>query len=124
MGLAAFLCGAYCSITNMRYCKKLTPQLTIKKAYYKFKAVKELVAVGVWNSINQLTQTLINGLDLIFANKLLGALEMSLMSYSKTVPVQLISLIRAFSETLTVPCLRSFLLFFSLFTSCFMHFFE
>lgn len=93
MGLAAFLCGAYCSITNMRYCKKLTPQLSLKKIYFKFKAVKELVSVGVWSSINQLTQTLINGLDLMFANKLLGALEMSLMSYSKTVPVQLISLI-------------------------------
>lgn len=93
MGLAAFVCGAYCSVTNIRYCKKLTPQLTIKKAYYKFKAVKELVTIGIWSSINQLTQTLINGLDLIFANKLLGALEMSLMSYSKTVPVQLISLI-------------------------------
>lgn len=93
LGLSIFACGLYGNLTNISYRKKLTPELQIKKMYYKFSAVKELVGVGIWSSVNQLTQTLINGLDLVFANKFLGALEMSLMSYSKNVPVQLLSLI-------------------------------
>ena len=93
MGLAFFVCGMYSIITNIRYCKILTPEIKLGKKYYKFKSVGELVGTGIWSSFNQLTQTLINGLDLVFANKFLGALEMSLMSYSKTVPVQILSLI-------------------------------
>ncbi len=97
-GLAIFVSGMYCLITNVRYKKMLAPQIKLGLNYYKFKAVGELVGTGIWSSFNSLTQTLINGLDLVFANKFLGALEMSLMSYSKTVPVQILTLIGLVSK--------------------------
>ncbi|WP_022765629.1 lipopolysaccharide biosynthesis protein [Butyrivibrio sp. XPD2006] len=93
LGLSIFVCGMYSVVTNIRYKKILTPQIQLKAAYFKFKSIGELVGTGIWSSFNQLTQTLINGLDLVFANKFLGALEMSLMSYSKTVPVQILALV-------------------------------
>ncbi len=93
LGFSIFVCGMYSVVTNIRYSKMLTPEIKLKKAFFKFKSLGELVGTGIWSSFNQLTQTLINGLDLVFANKFLGALEMSLMSYSKTVPVQILSLI-------------------------------
>ena len=93
MGFSFFVCGMYSVVTNIRYKKILTPELKLSKALFKLKSVGELVGTGIWSSFNQLTQTLINGLDLVFANKFLGALEMSLMSYSKTVPVQILQLV-------------------------------
>ena len=93
LGLAIFISGAYTIITNIRYKKMLIPEVKLSKAFFRIKSIGELVGTGIWSSFNQLTQTLINGLDLVFANKYLGALEMSLMSYSKTVPVQILALI-------------------------------
>ena len=93
LGLAIFVCGIYGYIANIRYKKRLTPQIKLRLAYFRIKSVSELVGTGIWSSFNQLTQTLINGFDLLFANEFLGALDMSLMSYSKTVSVQIFNFI-------------------------------
>ena len=93
VGAVSFVCAVYLAILNKHYMKKLTPQLEIKKKYFSLKAVKELVGVGIWNSINQLSQLLMTGFDLLIANIFIGPAEMGLLSIAKMVPTQLISFI-------------------------------
>lgn len=93
VGVVSVICAVYLAILNKHYMKMLTPQLKIKRTLFSFRAVKELVGVGIWNSINQLSQLLMTGLDLLIANIFIGPAEMGLLSIAKMVPTQLLSFI-------------------------------
>lgn len=106
IGVATLVCGIYIIITNKYYLKKFVPELKIKKKYFRYDAVKELLLIGVWNSVNQLAQSLINGLDMLITNLYIGAAEMTLMGFAKMVPVYIMSLVgiinNSFSPQLTI----------------------
>lgn len=55
------------------YAKKLLPEYNVTKSGYSFVAIKELLSSGIWNSINNLGSTLINGLMLLVANMMINA---------------------------------------------------
>lgn len=93
VGLGALISTLLMIFMNMRYKKQLMPQVEISIHYFDWGAVKELLGVGVWNSINQLTQLLMTGLDLIIANLFIDVMSMNLLSYAKMIPTQLLSLI-------------------------------
>lgn len=93
VGLGALLSTLFMIFMNIRYKNQLMPQVKISIRYFDWGAVKELLGVGIWNSINQLTQLLMTGLDLIIANLFIGVMSMNLLSYAKMIPTQLLSLI-------------------------------
>ena len=68
VGVATLLSTAYLTLSNLYYRKKLLPQIHLKRAYVKLKAVLEVVAAGIWNTITRLGQILLNGLDILIAN--------------------------------------------------------
>ncbi len=72
--------------TNIYYTKKLLPEVIVNKKYFDFKAVKELLSSGVWNSVNQLSIVLLTGLDLLIANMFIGVTAAGEYSIVKTVP--------------------------------------
>ncbi|MGN0335138.1 MAG: hypothetical protein ACI4DV_05680 [Lachnospiraceae bacterium] len=93
VGLGALISTLFIIFMNMRYKKQLMPQVEISIHHFEWGLVKELLGVGIWNSVNQLTQLLMTGLDLIIANLFIGVMSMSLLSYAKMIPTQLLSLI-------------------------------
>lgn len=93
VGLANFVTGFYVIIMNMHYTKVLTPQLKFEKALVKIEAIKELVKVGMWNSVQQLSAILINGCDMLISNLYIDAAAMTLMGYAKTIPNYILSFI-------------------------------
>lgn len=99
IGIATLVCGIYIIITNKHYLKKFVPELKIKKKYFRWYAVKELLLIGAWNSINQLAQSLINGLDMIITNIYIGAAEMTLMGFAKAIPVYITALVVIISSS-------------------------
>lgn len=99
VGLATLICGVYIIVTNKYYLKKFVPELKIKLEYFRWDVVKELLLVGVWNSINQVAQSLINGLDMLITNLYIGAVEMSLMGFAKMVPGYIMPLIGIVSNS-------------------------
>ena len=105
IGIASAICCVYSMVTNYYYWKKLAPELVVLKKYYDFRAVWELLKIGIWNTINQMTNILVSGLDLIVTNKFIGSMAMGYVSYAQTVPTQMVSLISmicsAFSPQLT-----------------------
>ncbi len=93
VGVSAFICSLYMILANAHYMKKLTPELKFSKKLIDTGALKEMLTVGIWNSANQMSQMLFNGLDLLIANLFIGAAGMGLMSISKTIPLHLVTFV-------------------------------
>lgn len=65
--------------------RRLTPELVVSLSSFSWKAVKELVYSGFWNSLNSIGNMLNSGLDLLVSNLLLSALMMGQLSIVKTI---------------------------------------
>lgn len=106
IAIASLVCTIYIAVYNWYYHKKLLPQLIIKRKYFNWIYVKELIFSGMWNTINQTGQILLSGLDLLIANLFVGASSMGALSLAKTVPNIIIglagSLTSIFVPTLTI----------------------
>ncbi len=99
LGAAAFISAVYIAAMRVRAKRKTAPALRFDRALYKFSVIKELVKVGIWNSVSQLSQLLFTGLDLLIANLFIGAEEMGILSVAKTVPTMIIGLIGVIAGT-------------------------
>ena len=71
---------------NYEYLKRLLPEVKFSLKRATSKAVKEMLSLGIWNSVNQLSTVLLTGLDLLIANIFIGATDMGTMSIAKTIP--------------------------------------
>lgn len=91
IGISSVICAIFICLVNKHYMKELTPWVKIKKEYFSFRAVKELIGVGIWNSVNQLSQLLLTGFDLLIANIFIGSAEMGSLSIAKMIPTQLLT---------------------------------
>lgn len=85
-------------IFNAAFKRKLLPDVKIKKAYFCWKNLIELVSSGIWNSISQLGVMLLSGLDVLIANLFLGATAMGLVSIVKVIPNTISSLASSISN--------------------------
>lgn len=92
VGFTSLVCALYVICINMYYTKKLLPFVEIRKKYFDFGKIKELVISGIWNSISQLGSILSTGLDLLITNLFVGAGPMGIVSISKTIPTYVQSL--------------------------------
>lgn len=99
VGVIVFVCALYSAAVKVHFKNKLTPDLKFRKELFDFGTVKELAAVGIWNSVSQMSQMLFTGLDLLIANLFIGAEQMSILSVAKTLPVMLISFIGVIAGT-------------------------
>lgn len=68
--------------------KVLTPELHIihDKILCSWKAIKELVGAGIWNSISSIGSMLLSGLDLLICNVFIGSTEMGILALGKLLP--------------------------------------
>ena len=105
MGIAGMALTIYTSIANYRLSKALTPELIVKRSYFDFTKIRELIKAGAWNVLSRLGDILGQGLDLIIANACIGATAMGIFSLTKNVPLMVLSLFQmiasVFAPTLT-----------------------
>lgn len=83
---SVLILNLYTCVANWYYTKKLMPELALNFRQYSFKAVKDLVSGGTWNSVNSLSYTLLISLDLYLANVFLGAAIGGQYSLAKVIP--------------------------------------
>jgi O-antigen/teichoic acid export membrane protein len=93
VGFTKFLMGFYVLVTNVYFTRKLTPQLYFEKSLVKMESIKKLVKTGIWNTVQQLSSILVNGCDTLITNIYINAASMTLMSFAKTIPNYLMSII-------------------------------
>ena len=82
LGSCVATCVAF--YIQVKFCKKLTPELRIKREYVSLNAIKELVFNGMWNAFNSLGNMLNSGLDLIVSNLMLSTLSAGQLAITKT----------------------------------------
>jgi len=66
--------------------KMLMPELKVSLKQLRFGKIKELVSSGIWNSISQCGNLLLEGLDILITNIFINPIAAGLMSLSKIVP--------------------------------------
>ncbi|PEK30733.1 hypothetical protein CN603_19690 [Bacillus toyonensis] len=101
IGITFLICTIYMVVKKYKFYKELTPDLIVKKRSFDWKSMKELLAVGFWNSVNQLNQIFMTGLDLLLTNIFIGATDMSMLSVAKTIPMQLQIFVQMIANTFT-----------------------
>ena len=102
--ISTLLCSYFAYICK----QKLTSELKVKSDSFSMDAASEIFKIGIWNSISQLNQILLNGLDLLITNQFLGVLHMSILSLSKIVPMQLNGLVSLVSNTFNPQLVKSY----------------
>lgn len=103
VGLASFFVTTSMLIINKLNTKKLTPELkvTLKpgNVICSKSAIKDLVGSGIWNSISNMGNILLSGLDLVVCNALLGATAMGVLSVSKIFIIYMQQLSASFTQS-------------------------
>ena len=92
VGIATLLMGLHNLVSHIYYKVKLVPELKVKRKYFDFGCIKELVSSGIWNSISKLSSILSSGLDLLITNIFVNGVAMGVLNISKTVSNIVLSL--------------------------------
>ena len=108
LGTATLLATVVVCIGNVRFFKKHMPQLKLSLKSVKFSAIKEIVLSGLWNSLNQLSLTLLNGLDLLVTNLMVSAQAMGVLSLASTIPAVISSCISSLANLFTPKFLEHY----------------
>lgn len=85
VGIGVVIANVVIGLGNVFISKKYTPELRVKREDISLATIKELLSVGVWNSINQMGNILNDGLDLVICNLMLSALSMGYLAVAKTI---------------------------------------
>ncbi|MCI8375192.1 MAG: MATE family efflux transporter [Lachnospiraceae bacterium] len=86
VGCASVASTVIQAAANLIFTKRLLPDMEIKRKNFRWAKVKELVALGAWNSITRLGQLLLDGLSTSIANIMISAAAMTTISISTQVP--------------------------------------
>lgn len=98
MSLSVLIAGVVGVYFNVSFKKKLLPELTIKPSvFFSTAALKEVTLSGVWNSVNQLSNVLLQQLDLLIANVFISAAATGDLSIAKTAPMLILNLLAMLS---------------------------
>ena len=84
------LAGVVANIANICieyiYKSTLLPELCIKKEYYDWNKIRILVSSGIWNTVSQCGNILLEGLDILIANLFINPIMSGVLSLSKIIP--------------------------------------
>lgn len=76
----------YNCTANLYYKHNLMPEIPIGIRNFRFSSVKKLLSSGIWNSVNSLSTTLLNTMDILITNLFLGAAFSGIYALVKTIP--------------------------------------
>ncbi len=108
MGIATLVAAVVVGLGGWFNKKKFCPELKFSFKDVKFNNVKEIISSGIWNSINQLSITLLHGLDLLLANLLVSEVAMGVLSIANTLPGVITACISALSALYMPKYLEGF----------------
>lgn len=101
LGVATLIATLIIALGNLFFTRKYMPEIKLDIHFASLKGIKELVSSGVWSSLNQLSLTLLNGLDLLVANLLVSAEAMGILSIAGTIPGVISTFISSLSNMFT-----------------------
>ncbi len=93
VALATVICNLIAFIIYFLIKRKHLPDLSIKRRFFSFKRIGELVKSGVWLLISDISSMFLNGMDLLLANLFISEKAMGRLSISKIIPTAVGSLL-------------------------------
>lgn len=98
LSVATLLAGVMTLIGNYFVTKKLFEDFRIEKKLYDFDKIKILLKSGFWVLISNISNLLLNGLDLLFSNWFISSAMMGRLSIAKQIPLALSNTLGVFSS--------------------------
>lgn len=98
LSVATLIAGIITLAGNYIITKKLFEDFEIKKQLFDFKKLKILVNSGFWVLISNISNLLLNGLDLLFSNWFISSAIMGRLSLAKQIPLALSNALGVFSN--------------------------
>lgn len=86
VALAALLMSLVSISIDYVFYKRLMPELQWRYSWFRFEKVKELILSGIWNTISQCGNLLLEGLDILIANIFINPIASGVLALSKIVP--------------------------------------
>lgn len=106
VGIATVTATTYVMLMNLRYRRKLLPQLRLKRQYIKLRALWNVVSAGLWNTVIRLGQILSNSLSALIANLLISPTAMGVVSLSLTISSAASGMVSAIASVFTPDLTR------------------
>lgn len=95
----ATLCAGIVTLWgNYEVTRKLFFDFNIEKKYYSITRLKKLVKSGFWVLISNISNLILNGLDLLFSNWFISSAIMGRLSLAKQIPLALSNALGVFSN--------------------------
>lgn len=98
LSLATLCAGIITLWGNYEVTKKLFDDFKIERRYYSFSKLKILMKSGAWVLISNISNLLLNGLDLLFSNLFISSAIMGRLSLAKQIPLALSNALGVFSN--------------------------
>lgn len=108
VGISAMAMTIFLAIASVTLSKRLMPEIKVNLKNFSYKAIKELLSSGVWNSLNQLSTVLLTGLELVIANIFISEAEAGMLSIAKTVPGNIIALLGTLGGVFTPQFIKTY----------------
>lgn len=108
LGYASIAASLYVLIANISSSRKRLPEIRPAFRAMSWKAIKEIVMSGMWNSFNQLSIVLLHGLDLLICNQTVGPVAMGYLAIAGTMPNAVTSCVSSFGYLFTPQLLEHF----------------
>lgn len=98
LSLATLIAGIVTLWGNYKVTKKLFVDFDIDRNYFDFNKLKVLLKSGFWVLISNISNLLLNGLDLLFSNWFISSAIMGRLSLAKQIPLALSNALGVFSN--------------------------
>ena len=98
LSLATLFAGIITFWGNYEVTQKLFVDFKIERRYYSFSKLKKLIKSGLWVLISNISNLLLNGLDLLFSNWFISSVIMGRLSLAKQIPLALSNALGVFSN--------------------------
>ncbi|MBR2786955.1 MAG: hypothetical protein IKD76_05645 [Clostridia bacterium] len=85
VGIASCAVSLFLIICNIRYTKKLLPEIKVNIKDFEVSKILTIMKSGVWNTVTKLGQILSDGLDLLICNIWIDSEAMGQLSVAKTI---------------------------------------
>lgn len=110
LSIATLVAGIVTLCGNFYITKRLFSDFNIKWEYFKFSRLIILVKSGFWVLISNISNLLLNGLDLLFSNWFISSAIMGRLSLAKQIPLALSSALGVFSNIFSSALTKSFVM--------------
>lgn len=98
LSVATLVAGVITLSGNYIVTKKLFDGFKIKKKYFDLEKLKILLKSGFWVLVSNISNLLLNGLDLLFSNWFISSAIMGRLSLAKQIPLALSNALGVFSN--------------------------